>query len=62
MPSPDPGALVAGVVITLALFGLIAFIVHRLAGGPSGRPAPVLIAVSVVIAALPAVLVPFLGG
>ncbi|MEV4003171.1 hypothetical protein [Actinomadura sp. NPDC049753] len=58
----DPTAITVGAVITLALFGLIAFIVHRTQNAPAGRPALVLTAAATVLAALPAILFALYGG
>lgn len=51
-----------GVVTTLALFGLIAYIVHRTVSAPTARPALVLTAVATVLAAFPAILFALYGG
>jgi hypothetical protein len=51
-----------GAIITLALFGLIAFIVHCTANAPASRPAIVLTAVATVLAVLPAILLALYGG
>ncbi|MFC4056205.1 hypothetical protein ACFOY4_41525 [Actinomadura syzygii] len=46
--------LLAGVLVVLAFFALVAFIVHRL--GATSRAAAVIMAVDVLVAALPPVL------
>lgn len=62
MHQQDPSVITAGVVTTLALFGLIAYVVHRTASSPTGRPALVLTAVATVLAAFPAILFALYGG
>ena len=56
-----PSTIGAGVVITLAFFVLIGFVVHRTAQSSSVRAAAVLTAVGAAVAALPAVLYALYG-
>ncbi|GAA1590920.1 hypothetical protein GCM10009678_86490 [Actinomadura kijaniata] len=48
------GSVVAGVVVALAFFTLIGFIVYRL--GPTTRAAAIISAIAVLVAALPPII------
>jgi len=61
--TPEPGRtpVVAGIVITLALFALLGTVVYLLRASPGADVAVVLSAMSTVVAALPAVLLALTG-